>query len=99
MASAYGIVHNYGEPQSLFDAELALQALSYKQQKFDANELKVKQALAQYGVQASQLARPQDREYMYDKVTSLIDNINGLRTADFSSSNVTEGIIGHIGQA
>src|SRR5690606_26548484 len=99
MASAYGIIHNYGEPQSTFDAGLALQALQYKQQKYDANAIKIEQTLNQFGIQMNQLVRPEDREHLYQKVNKLVNSIQGLHGADLGKRGVTQGIIGHISQA
>lgn len=99
MASAYGIIHQYGEPQSTFDADLALQALSHKQGKFDANLLKIEQTLNQWGLQASQMKNGEAREYLYQKVSNLTNNIQNLSGADLSQRGVTQGIIGHINQA
>lgn len=99
MASAYGIIHNYGEPQSTFDAGLALQALQYKQQKYDANAIKIEQTLNQFGIQMNQLVRPEDREHLYQNVNKLVNNIQGLHGADLGKRGVTQGIIGHINQA
>lgn len=99
MASAYGIVHDYGEPQSTFDAGLALQALEYKQKKYDANTIKIEQTLNQFGIKMNQLAREEDREYLYQRVNKLMSGIEGLKGADLGKRSVTQGIIGHIGQA
>lgn len=99
MASAYGIIHDYGEPQSTFDAGLALQALQYKQQKYDANAIKIEQTLNQFGIQMNQLVRPEDREHLYQNVNKLVNSIQGLHGADLGKRGVTQGIIGHISQA
>lgn len=100
MASAYGIIHNYGEPQSMFGAWLALQALQYKQQKYDANTIKIEQTLNQYGMRMNDLVRPKDREYLYNRLNNLVNNIHGLQdNTDIGNNSVTQGIIGHINQA
>jgi hypothetical protein len=97
MANYHSIIHNYGRPQSNFNQELALQALSYKQGRYDANAAKIQETLNAYG--DIELARPEDREYLYERLNRLVNNINGLSTADLSSTNVTSGIMGHISKA
>lgn len=99
MASAYGIIHNYGEPQSTFDEGLALQALEYKQKKYDANTIKIEQTLNKFGIKMNQLVREEDKEHLYQRVNKLINGIQGLKGADLGKRSVTQGIIGHIGQA
>src|SRR5690606_13580705 len=85
--------------QSTFDAGLALQALQYKQQKYDANAIKIEQTLNQFGIQMNQLVRPEDREHLYQNVNKLVNSIQGLHGADLGKRGVTQGIIGHISQA
>jgi hypothetical protein len=97
MSNYHSIIHNYGQPQSTFDANLAVQALSYKQGKYDANAAKIQEALNTYG--NIELAREEDREYLYQRLNSLVNNIKGLKGADLASSNVTSQITGHISKA
>lgn len=99
MASAYGIVHQYGEPQSNFDTEFAAGVLQNRQNKFDTNQVKVEQTLAQLGLSTSMLERDEDREYMYDKVSNLINNIPSLKDTDYSSNQSTREITSRINEA
>lgn len=97
MANYHSIIHNYGRPQSTFNTELAVQALGYKQQKYDANAAKIDELISSYG--DIELSRPEAKEYLYEKLNGLVNSIDGLQGADLSSRNVTSGIMGHISKA
>lgn len=99
MASAYGIVHNYGEPQSNFDPQLAAGVLQYKQQKYDANLMKVEQTLAQLGMSASMMHRDEDKEYFKERISTLVNSIPKLGEVDYSSSASTRAILSQVNQA
>lgn len=99
MASAYGIVHQYGEPDSLFNPELAAGVLQHRQQKYDANIIKVEQTLQQLGLSTSMMLRPKDKEYMYEKVNGLIQSIPNLKDTDFSSNQATRSILTRVNEA
>lgn len=99
MASAYGIVHQYGEPDSLFNPELAAGVLQHRQQKYDANIIKVEQTLQQLGLSTSMMARPEDKEYMHEKVNNLIQSIPNLKDTDFSSNAATRSIISKVNES
>lgn len=97
MANYHSIIHNYGKPQSTFNTELAVQALGYKQEKYDANAAKIDELISSYG--NIELSRPEAKEYLYEKLNGLVNSIDGLQNADLSSRSVTSGILGHISQA
>lgn len=99
MASAYGIVHQYGEPDALFNPQLAAQALQFKQDKFDSNVVKVEQTLQQLGLSMSMMVREEDQEYMYEKVNGLIQSIPSLKDTDFSSNQSTRNILSRVNEA
>lgn len=99
MASAYGIVHQYGEPDSLFNPELAAGVLQHRQQKYDANIIKVEQTLQQLGLSTAMMARPEDKEYMHEKVNNLIQSIPNLKDTDFSSNAATRSIISKVNES
>lgn len=99
MASAYGIIHQYGEPDSLFNPELAAGVLQHRQQKYDANIIKVEQTLQQLGLSTSMMLRPEDKEYMYEKVNGLIQSIPNLKNTDFSSNQATRSILTRVNEA
>lgn len=97
MSNYHSIIRNYGEPQSNFNAELAIKALSYKQDKYDANAAKIQEAMNQYG--NIDFARPEDRQNFYNKINNHIENIEGLKGADLSSAAITNSITAHISKA
>lgn len=97
MSNYHSIIHNYGEPQSNFNAELAIKALSYKQDRYDSNAAKIQETLANYG--NIDFARPEDRENFYNKINNHIQNIEGLKGADLSNSSITSSITAHISKA
>jgi len=99
MASAYGIVHQYGEPQSNFDTEFAAGVLQNRQNKYDTNQVKVEQTLGQLGLTTSMLVREEDKEYMYNKVSGLINSIPSLKDTDYSSNQSTREITSRINEA
>lgn len=99
MANAYGIVHQYGEPQSTFDADLAANVLGQKQQQFDANQQKIDQTLAQMGLSASMLKNDGAKEYINDRVNQVIEQTRGMRTSDIGSQATTRKLISTINSA
>lgn len=99
MASAYGIVHQYGEPQSTFDPQLAAGVLEARQNKFDTNVVKVEQTLGQLGLSMAMLARDKDKKYMYEKMSSLVNSVNNLEGTDFSSNESTRSILSTVNEA
>ena len=99
MASAYGIVHQYGEPQSNFDPQLAAGVLQHKQQKYDANIVKVEQTLGKLGLTTSMLVRPEDQKYLTEKVSNLINSIPNAKDIDYSSNEATREILSQVNQA
>lgn len=99
MANAYGIVHQYGEPQSTFDADLAANVLGQKQQQFDANQQKIDQTLAQMGLQASMIKNDDAKKYLSDRVNQVIQETQNLRTSDIGSKDSTRKILSTINTA
>ena len=92
MANAYGIVHQYGEPQSTFDSELAISVLQQKQGQFDANQQKIDQTLSQMGLQASMIKNDDARQYLNDRVNKVIQETQNLRTSDIGNRDSTRKI-------
>jgi len=99
MANAYGIVHQYGEPQSTFDSELAISVLQQKQGQFDANQQKIDQTLSQMGLQASMIKNDDARQYLNDRVNKVIQETQNLRTSDIGNRDSTRKIISTISSA
>jgi len=97
MSNYHSQIRNYGQPQSVFDANTAIQVLGYKQQKYDANAAKIQEALNTYG--NIDLARDEDKEYLYNKLNTLVNSIKGMKGADLGSENITSQIMSHVSQA
>lgn len=97
MSNYHSQLINYGKPQSVFDVNTAIQVLGYKQQKYDANAARIQEALDTYG--NIDLARDEDKEYLYEKLNTLVNSIKGMKGADLGSENITSQIMAHVSQA
>lgn len=98
MASAYGILHNYGEPQNKLDYSLQLQGLEYRQKMYDANEVKLEQAMNSLGIQRNQIVNTAAKEKLDQNVHDFLNKLNNTGELDLSSSASTKSIIGDIGK-
>lgn len=96
MANAYTVIRNRQGWIDPTDQDFTLKALMFKQQKYDANQAKVQSVIENY--KSLQLARGVDREYLNERLTNLINNINQYGPQDFSSNAVTQSIQYHLGQ-
>src|SRR5699024_1927765 len=99
MASAYGIIHKYSKPTSDFNTELAMNVMGHRQQKYNANEIKIEQTMSRLGMNINTIKNQAAKEYLYSNINNLVNNINNLSKADLSKASVTKGIIGHISNA
>lgn len=98
MASAYSTpkqFDNYVQPVNI---ELVNFVLGSKEQKFNYNIAKVEQTLADFGNLG--LVRGQDKEYLADRINSMVSSMGDIENMDWSDSNVerqiTSGIKGAI---
>ena len=99
MASAYSILHNYGNPQSNFDFDLIGKVMSYKQQKYDANLAKIDAAYSQ--LDGVDLARDVDKQYMVERLNNLTNEINSASNnggLDLSNNSLSRNIHKHLDQ-
>lgn len=99
MASAYSIIHNYGNPESNFDFDLISKVMGYKQQKFDANLAKIDAVYSK--LENIDLARDVDRQYFAQRLNSLTNEINSASQEgglDLSNNSLMRNINQHIDQ-
>lgn len=78
---------------------LLAQVMQMKQGKYDANRAKIQQTLDAFGIQAQQILRDEDKEYMATKLSSITSQINDYGNKDLSQSGVTENLMGDIRRA
>ena len=96
MASAYGILRDFGTYITPYNFDLIQQGLAYKQQKFDANAAKI-QSLVDSAAHLK-LARGVDQEYLSTRLNGLLDQVNKLGAVDLSKNNVERQVSGYIGK-
>jgi len=90
MASAYSTpkqFDNYVEPVNL---ELVNFVLGSKEQKFNYNIAKVEQTLQDFGQLG--LVRDKDKEYLSDRVNTMLTQMGDITNADWSDSNIERQI-------
>ncbi len=75
---------------------LLAQVMQMKQGTYDANRAKIQQTLDAFGIQAQQVLRDEDKEYMAAKLSSITSQINDYGNKDLSQSSVTEDLMGNI---
>lgn len=75
---------------------LLAQVMQMKQGAYDANRAKIQQTLDAFGIQAQQVLRDEDKEYMAAKLSSIVSQINDYGNKDLSQSSVTEDLMGNI---
>jgi len=83
--------------QSTFDTQLVATVLGAKQARYDSNLQEIDNALAEYG--NIDLARPEDKAYLKERLDELTSQVNGAGMQDLSSSAVTRNIEKHLDQA
>lgn len=98
MASAYSTpkqFDNYVQPINL---ELVNFVLGSKEQKFNYNIAKVEQTLEDFGNLG--LVRGQDKEYLADRINTMVSSMGDIQSMDWADSNIerqiTSGIKGAI---
>lgn len=94
MANYHSIVRNWGEAESTFDTQLALGALEYKQQKYDANSSKIQETLNNYGNIG--LLRDEEKKKLYNNLSQMVGTIEGVNGLDLSSNKITNTIMAEI---
>lgn len=75
---------------------LLAQVMQMKQGKYDANRAKIQQTLDAFGIQAQQVLRDEDKEYIAAKLTDVTNQINDFGSRDLSDMSITQDITGAI---
>ena len=94
MATAYSQPLQYTPYQEQWNKELLGKALQYKQDKYDTNRQVIKNTIAQ--VSNIDLLKDQDAEYLYDRLQSVINNLNTQGAGDLSLESRADYLTGYI---
>lgn len=98
MASQYSILRNYGKYVSPYNMDIMMQGMGYMQEKVDTN----RQAINEYAdyIINSDIAKPQDREYLQNKLNGLIQDVNNVyRKSNLASDGIARAIQSRLGEA
>lgn len=98
MASQYSILRNYGKYVSPYNMDVMMQGMGYMQQKIDTN----RQAINEYAdyIINSDIIKPQDREYLQNRLNGLIQDVNNVyRKSNLASDGIARNIQARLGEA
>lgn len=98
MASQYSILRNYGKYVSPYNMDVMMQGMGYMQQKIDTN----RQAINEYAdyIINSDIIKPQDREYLQNRLNGLIQDVNNeYRKSNLASDGIARSIQARLGEA
>ena len=98
MASQYSILRNYGKYVSPYNMDVMMQGMGYMQQKIDTN----RQAINEYAdyIINSDIIKPQDREYLQNRLNGLIQDVNNVyRKSNLASDGIARSIQSRLGEA
>lgn len=98
MASQYSILRNYGKYVSPYNMDVMMQGMGYMQQKIDTN----RQAINEYAdyIINSDIIKPQDREYLQNRLNGLIQDVNNVyRKSNLVSDGIARSIQARLGEA
>ena len=90
MASAFSTPRQYAPYQEQFNKELLAKALQYKQGKYDLNKEKIQQTVQ--NITGLDLMRPQDAEYLNNKLQNVLNVVNQYGVGDLSLDSNTDYI-------
>lgn len=98
MASQYSILRNYGEYVSPYNMDLIAQGMEYLQGKVDTNRQMINDYVDQ--IVNSDIVKPQDREYLQNRLNGIINDVNdSFRRSNLSSDGVARSIQSRLGEA
>lgn len=98
MASQYSILRNYGKYVSPYNMDVMMQGMGHMQQKIDTN----RQAINEYAdyIINSDIIKPQDREYLQNRLNGLIQDVNNVyRKSNLASDGIVRSIQARLGEA
>ena len=98
MASQYSILRNYGEYVSPYNMDLIAKGMEYMQGKVDTNRQMINDYVDQ--IVNSDIIKPQDRRYLQDRLTGIINDVNDdFRRSNLASDGVARSIQSRLGEA
>ena len=98
MASQYSILRNYGKYVSPYNMDVMMQGMGYMQQKIDINRRAINE-YADYIIN-SDIIKPQDREYLQNRLNGLIQDVNNVyRKSNLASDGIARSIQARLGEA
>ena len=96
MATAYKI-DTYRDPVQLDISSTLGKASTYLQQNYDVNTMQTQQLINQYS--NTDLLKDIDKEYLGDRLKSIVNYINESGTRDWSRKNITNEIQSYVSSA
>lgn len=87
----------YTPPKSPFDMNFIGQAMAYKQSKVDANRALIQDTID--NIMSLTIDKPEARDYLYQRVEQLVNNVNSYRTSDLSNDAVARNISSYVNTA
>jgi hypothetical protein len=96
MASYLTILHNFDQPTYSPDFDFISAALSYKQQKYDANQAKLQTLYDQIG--SLQVEKDVDKKYIESRLQQVKSIANKYSYVDLSDDSFAQSMLGNIGQ-
>ena len=98
MANAYSSPQNYGKPVSTTDiSQLTVSVQGAMQQTYNSNLSKVDSLIQQYT--STPLVRPEDREYLGERLKTLVSSIDQNSKINWTSGLATRDVNSHISAA
>jgi hypothetical protein len=98
MANAYSTLAKTFDPISTSNADLAMQVMSYKEAKFEANQAAIDDEIAK--LSSIDLVKAEDSQYFADRLSSITSTISefGSGNFDLTSNGFTRSLKQQIGQ-
>lgn len=98
MASQYSLLRNYGKYISPYNIDLMAQGMGYLQQKVDTNRQMINDYV-DYVINQD-IIKPQDREYLQNRLNGIIQDVNNVyRGSNLSSDGIARSIQSRLGEA
>ena len=96
MATYGNAIYQYQDPSEV-DISMLGKAVQFKQQNYDTNTMNVQSLVNQY--LNMDLARDIDKEYLGERLNTLVNYVNGSGQKDWSRGKVARDISSYIGNA
>lgn len=96
MASSFTSVYQYGRPEQL-DISNLVKATTYKQDTYNQNTTEMQQLVNQYA--GTDLLRDVDKNYLGNRLSTLVDYVNNTGTLDWGNKNVFNEVSNYVSKA